>query len=143
MSHQFPKQSAPRRGLSLRAKTTAITLSVILLTTSVVATTSLVQMGRQVEAEQHRAAQSVALGVSRASELALAVGDKKELSRVANTFLRDGNVLFVAVYRGNVGDGRGVGGGVFPGVPVVTAARDVAAWRAFEQGRPPGDDCVV
>src|SRR5438045_575612 len=106
MSHHPPTPAAPRRGLSLRAKTTAITLSVVLLTASVVATTSLVLMGRQVEAEQLRSARSVALGVSRASEFALAVGDTKELSRVANGFLRDGNVLFVAVYRGNNGNGR-------------------------------------
>src|SRR5436190_9903123 len=118
------------RSLSLRTKVTVITLTLIAATVASVATTSLVQMGRQIAAEQRRGAQSLALGVACASELPLAVRDKRELDRLANAFLRDDNVLFIAIF----GDGA---------QPLATAVRDPGAWETYRQTGSGSTSCVV
>jgi len=108
-------------GLSLRTKVTGITVAITVLSLTAVASIGIFQIGREIAAEQHRTADSVALGVARASELAMTVRDTRELSRLANSFLRDDNVLFVAMYA----DGA---------KPLAMAVRDATSWEQFAHG---------
>ena len=84
--------------LTLRSKVTGFTAAITALALGVVATMSIWQIHRQIDAEQHRAAGTVAMSIARASQLALTVGDAKELSRLANSYLHDQDILFVAIY---------------------------------------------
>ncbi len=97
---------------------------------ALVAATGVVQIRRLIAVEQRRGAESVALGVARASELALAVRDARELTRLANSFLRDDNVLFIAIYA----DGT---------EPLATAVRDAAPWDAYRRGNVDRERCVI
>ncbi|MBV8781791.1 MAG: hypothetical protein JO353_10375, partial [Phycisphaerae bacterium] len=108
-------------GLSLRTKVTGISVAITALSLAAVASIGIWQIGREIAAEQHRTADSVALGVARASELPMTVRDAKELSRLANSFLRDDDVLFVAVY----GSGP---------KPLAMAVSDAKAWNEFTRG---------
>ena len=117
-------------GLSLRTKITGITVLITILSLAAVATIGIFEIGREIGAEQHRTADSVALGVARASELAMTVRDTKELSRLANSFLRDDDVLFVGVY----------GGGP---KPLALAVRDGESWEQFLHGGVKKDRGVV
>jgi two-component system, sensor histidine kinase and response regulator len=116
--------------LSLRTKVMIVTGAVITLSLSALATVGIFQMHSQLEAEEARRADSVALGVARAAELAITVRDTKELSRLTNSFLRDQSVLFIAVY----GEGR---------APIATAVRDHTAWEEFLRGGFADDRCVI
>ncbi len=116
--------------LSLRAKVIGISLAITAMALAFSATTSIVQMRYQVDAGQRRAADSVALSVARAGERALTIGDSKELSRLVNSFLRDPNLLFIAVYKGH------------SQLPVV-AIRDSGAWNDYLTGQINTDRCIV
>jgi signal transduction histidine kinase/CheY-like chemotaxis protein/HPt (histidine-containing phosphotransfer) domain-containing protein len=109
-------------GLSLRTKITCITVLTTILSLTAVATLGIFQIGREIASEQHRTADSVALGVARASELAMTVRDGKELTRLANNFLRDENVLFVAIYEPDATK------------PLAMAVRDGTSWEQFCSG---------
>jgi two-component system sensor histidine kinase/response regulator len=117
--------------LSFRTKVAGISAAITILSLAAVATIGILQIGSEVSEEQHRTADSVALGVARASELAMTVRDTKELSRVANTFLHDDNVLFVAVY------GRSTT------KPLAIAVRDATSWQQFLRGNVDKDRGVV
>ena len=66
---------------------TGISLAITVLALAFSATVSILQMRHRIELEESRSADSVALGVARAAELAMNVQDTKELSRLANSFL--------------------------------------------------------
>jgi signal transduction histidine kinase/CheY-like chemotaxis protein/HPt (histidine-containing phosphotransfer) domain-containing protein len=108
-------------GLSLRAKVAGISLAVTIVSLAVVATIGILQMRAQIAVEQYHTTDSVALGVSRASELPMAVRDTKELSRLAASFLRDDDVLFVAMYDEQ-------------SRLLADAVRDEQAWKQFQSG---------
>src|SRR5438270_75426 len=116
--------------LSLRTKATGIALAISMLSLLVVATTGAFQIRGLIVADQHRSADATARGISRASERAMSNGDTKELSRIASTFLRDENTLFIAAY----GDGDKL---------LASAVRDTAAWVAFQAGHLDFESCVV
>src|SRR5436853_317075 len=59
--------------LTLRTKTSSISLAITALSLVAVAATGIVQLRNQIATEQRRTADSVALGFARAAELALAV----------------------------------------------------------------------
>jgi signal transduction histidine kinase/DNA-binding response OmpR family regulator/HPt (histidine-containing phosphotransfer) domain-containing protein len=107
--------------LSLRSKAIGMTVGITTASLALVATTGVIQLRRQIDAEQHRAVDSMALGIARASALAMAVGDKRELSRLASSFLRDENILFIALYSDK-------------GQLLASAVRDFDAWDQFQQG---------
>ncbi len=116
--------------LRLRTKAMIVSLSVATLSLSLVAVAGLLQIRREIASEQHRTADSVAKGVARASQLALSVRDTHELTRVANAFLRDENVLFVAIYADSA-------------QPVASASRDRAAWEGYLRGAVDKNRCIV
>jgi len=116
--------------LSLRSKVMIVTATVITLALSALALVSMLQMRAQLSAEQRRAADSVALGVARSAELAIQVRDGRELSRLANSFLRDPNVMFIAIYGEE-------------GPPLATAVRTHWAWGQFLRGWFSDDSCIV
>ncbi len=107
--------------MSLRAKVTGISLAITVLALAFSATVSILQMRNQIELEESRSADSVALGVARAAELAMNVQDTKELSRLANSFLRNPEIQFIAAY------------GTSP-TPLCVAVRDQKVWDAFQAG---------
>jgi signal transduction histidine kinase/CheY-like chemotaxis protein len=108
--------------LSLRVKATAITLAITTLALALVAGVSVFQIRSQIEAEQKRSVDSLALGVARASELAMTVRDIKELARITSSFLRDQDVQFIAAY----GDKP---------QPLAVAVGDQSAWDAYQSGK--------
>ena len=116
--------------MSLRTRATAITLAITTLSLAVVAAMSLMQIRQQIDEEQHRTADAVALGVSRASELAMTVHDRRELTRLAASFLRDENILFIAVQSER-------------GQTLAKAIRDQAVWAMFVGGVMDTERCVV
>ena len=123
----------PRRwnsNLSLRAKAIGISVAITTLALFTVATVGMLQQKRQIAAEERRAAESMAWGLAHASELAAAVHDTRELSRLAGSFLRDENVLFIAAY----------GGG---SQPLAIAVRDGHAWDLYQRGLTDPRHCVV
>ncbi len=124
----MPRRLATR--MSLRAKVTGISLVIIGLTLALSATISIVQMRYQIEAEQRRSADSIVLGIARASELPMTVGDAKELARLLNSFLRDPELLFIAAYTSDTKS------------PVV-AIRDLQAWQEYSGGKIDPDRCII
>ena len=116
--------------LSLRTKAICMTVGITTASLALVAATGVYQLRRQINAEQHRAADSMALGIARASELAMAVRDKRELSRLADSFLRDENILFIALYTDK-------------GELLTTSVRDLDVWEQFQQGRIDQSKCAI
>jgi HAMP domain-containing protein/ribosomal protein L25 (general stress protein Ctc) len=114
--------------LSLRVKATGLSLTITTLSLAVVATIGILQIRAQIALAQSRSADSVAMGLARAAELSLTVGDRTELSRLTASFLRDENILFAAAY------GKGA-------EPLGLAVRDEKAWNAYQQHLPA--NCVV
>jgi signal transduction histidine kinase/DNA-binding response OmpR family regulator len=124
----MPRRIASR--MSLRAKVTGISLVIIGLTLALSATISILQMRYQIEAEQHRSADSVVLGIARASELSMTVGDTRELSRLLSSFLRDPELLFIAAY---TSDSK----------PPIVAIRDLQAWQDYAAGKIDPERCII
>ncbi len=89
--------------LSLRLKATLIVLSIVGVGLAVATTASVYMMQKLFIAEQERTVQSEVNSFANASELALTVRDHKELERLAKSFARDTDVMFVAIR-----DNRGV-----------------------------------
>ena len=116
--------------LSIRAKVTGISLAITALALASSATVSILQMRHQIAAEESRSADSVALSVARASELAMNVQDTRELSRLANSFLRNEAIEFIAMY------------GTKP-TPLVVAVRDKQMWNQFQAGTLNPDLCIL
>jgi two-component system, sensor histidine kinase and response regulator len=116
--------------LTLRTKTSSISLAITALSLVAVAATGIVQLRNQIAAEQRRTADSVALGFARAAELALSVRDAEELTRLANGFLRDETILFIAAY--------GAGN-----QPLASAVRDQKAWEAYRKGEVDPERCLI
>ncbi|MGC9454238.1 MAG: response regulator [Phycisphaerae bacterium] len=85
-------------GRSLKTKAIAVVLLIVTFALTIAATAAIVQTRYVIAAEQRRTVRSMARSLSRAAELAVAVQDKKELNRLAQSFLREKNVLFVGVY---------------------------------------------
>ncbi len=123
----------PRRltsRMSLRAKVTGISLAITGLTLAISAAISIMQMRSQIEAEQHRSADSIVLGIARASELPMTVSNSSELGRLVNSFLRDPELLFIAAYTRDAKS------------PVV-AIRDLQAWQDYSAGKIDPDRCII
>jgi signal transduction histidine kinase/CheY-like chemotaxis protein/HPt (histidine-containing phosphotransfer) domain-containing protein len=116
--------------LSLRTKISAIALGITTLSLMVVATAGILQIRGQIAAEEHRSADSVALGFAHAAELAITVGDKQELSRLTSSFTQDQNVLFVAAYdaKDNL---------------LASAVRDSQAWDQYQHGKLDSERCLA
>jgi signal transduction histidine kinase/DNA-binding response OmpR family regulator len=120
------KKSCSR--ISLRMKATGLSLVITGLSLALVATTGILQIRAQIELSQSRSADAVAMGLARAAELPLTVGDRTELGRLTASFLRDENILFAAAY------GKG-------SEPMGVAIRDPKAWNSFLNHLPA--NCVV
>jgi len=84
--------------LSLCVKTTIAILMIVAVLQAFLATLMILDSNRHIAEEQSTGAELVAQGVARACELAMAVGDKSELSRSARSFLQNPNTVFVAIY---------------------------------------------
>ena len=108
--------------LSLRSKATLVVLTITTAALAVVAGAGIVQMQRQIIAEEQRTADAVAQGIGNAAELALAVRDERELARMANGCLRDPQILFVAI-----ADAKAK--------ILAKAQRDPQAWQSYLDGR--------
>jgi signal transduction histidine kinase/CheY-like chemotaxis protein len=103
---------------SLRTKAIAVVLLIVTVALAIAATAAIMQTRYVIAAEQRRTVRSMASSLSRAAELAVAVEDKKEIQRLAQSFLRDENVLFVGVYGED-------------GELLVSAAQDRQAWQRY------------
>jgi signal transduction histidine kinase/DNA-binding response OmpR family regulator/HPt (histidine-containing phosphotransfer) domain-containing protein len=114
--------------ISLRMKATGLSLTITALSLAFVATTGILQIRQQIQVAQGHSADAVAMGVARAAELPLTVGDRAELGRLTASFLRDENILFVAAY------GKGE-------EPLGLAVRDEKAWDSYRR-RQTGQ-CVI
>ena len=84
-------------GISLRTKATAAVLAIFLVALGVTAAVSIVQSNHEIAAEQRRSADAISHSLARSAELALAVRDEAELTRLAAGFLWDPNILFIAL----------------------------------------------
>ena len=89
--------SAPRHRLSLRVRATLLVSFFLAAGLGVAAMTSIWRMNELVSSGQQRSADSMSRSLANAAELPLAVRDVKELNRLANAYLWDANVLFVAI----------------------------------------------
>jgi PAS domain S-box-containing protein len=87
--------------LTLRSKATAAVALVILLALLAVAVCDVIQMRRLAAVQEHQTVEAVAQGLANACELALAVRDERELSRLAERCMRDEQILLIAVYDNN------------------------------------------
>jgi signal transduction histidine kinase/DNA-binding response OmpR family regulator len=120
---------SPRRAWSLRTKALLVTLGVLLTGLTLLAVVSTFQVNRLINAAQTHEATSLAKSLAASCELPLSVLDKQELQRLANRFLANDNVAFIAVRdaRGNL---------------LATAIADARAWqRSLAPG--PGDPRIV
>jgi signal transduction histidine kinase/DNA-binding response OmpR family regulator/HPt (histidine-containing phosphotransfer) domain-containing protein len=116
--------------MSLRTKAITMTVGITTMSLALVAATGVLQLRRQINTEQNRAADSMALAIARASELAMAVRDKHELARLCGSFLRDENILFIALYTDK-------------GQLLTSSVRDIEAWEQFQHGRVDRARCAV
>jgi len=106
--------------LSLRVKATAVILLVIAVALGIAASTAAVQTSQLVATGEQGVVSAMAKSLAEASELPLAVKDKAELSRLANSFLWNKNILFVAIF-----DNKGQ--------QLACAIRDESAWQAYRR----------
>jgi two-component system sensor histidine kinase/response regulator len=116
--------------LSLRAKISGIALAITTLSLLVVASAGVLQLRAQIAAEEHRSAESVALGFANSAELEITVGNKPELDHMAASFIRDANVLFVAAYDSNH-------------KLLASAARDQSAWEEYQKNPKDSERFVI
>jgi signal transduction histidine kinase/DNA-binding response OmpR family regulator/HPt (histidine-containing phosphotransfer) domain-containing protein len=116
--------------LSLRTKISGIALAITMLSLLVVATAGILQIRGQIAAEEHRSADSIALGFGHAAELAITAGDKQELSRLTSSFTQDQNILFAAAYdaKDNL---------------LASSVRDAQAWDQYRHGTLDAERCLT
>jgi len=115
---------------SLRTKAAVLVLTITLLALSVATIAGLIEMHRLFAAGNRGDATALAEGIGHAAEMALAFGDQQELSRLADGFLRNDQVLFVAFF-----DGKGT--------LLAHASRDSSAWEAYTENNIRSEDFVV
>ena len=111
--------SEPRASMSLLSKATLLTVVVLVVALSAMATTSIIQADRFLSAAQDHEAEALAKSMAAACELPLSVLDKTELDRLMRRFVAHGDVVFVAILdqQGNV---------------QASAANQESAWRRFQ-----------
>ena len=109
------------RKRTLRFKATLVALTVITFTLTVMALASIIYMHRWITEEQERDINAVVQSLARSCELALAVQDLDELGRLANGYLSDPSVAFIAVYNQN-------------GEIIVHARQNESAWTTYRKG---------
>ncbi len=116
--------------LSLRAKVSGIALAITTLSLTVVATAGILQIRAQISVEEHRSADSVAMGFARAAELEITVGNKPELERMTASFIRDQSILFIAAYdeKNHL---------------LASAARDPGVWDQYLKQMLSSEKCVI
>jgi HAMP domain-containing protein len=108
--------------LTLRTKATIVVCCVMIVGLGTVAAVGLQQTRSTIAANEMRTADAAAGSLARTAELAMAVGDMRELSRLATRSLDDREIVLVAVYDGAA-------------KLLTKASRDPAAWDAYTQGR--------
>jgi ammonium transporter, Amt family len=84
--------------LSLRSKATIAVALVTITTLITVAGIGVLQMRRLVANQEHETVDAVAQGIGHAAELSLAVRDERELARLSERFMRNDQILMIAVY---------------------------------------------
>lgn len=111
--------SEPRASMSLRTKATLLTVVVLVIALSAMATTSIIQADRFLSAAQRHEAEALAKSMGAACELPLSVLDKTELNRLMRRFVAHSDVVFVAILdqQGNV---------------QASAANQDSPWRRFQ-----------
>ena len=109
---------SPRTSMSVRAKAILLTLVVLLLALSAMATTSVVQADRFLTSAQRHEAEALAKSMAAACELPLSVLDRTELDRLMLRFVAHDHVVFVAVLDES-GDVR------------ASATNEQGTWRRF------------
>jgi len=116
--------------LSLRAKATLVVLTVTVLALAVVTASSIIQMRHMIVADERETVETIAQGVGHASELAMTVHDEHELSRVADAFLKNDEILFIALYDNS-------------GRLLAHSVRNANAWATFERQDADSQDFIV
>jgi len=84
--------------LSLWVRATMLGTALLALGLTIAACSSIALMNRSVETEYRHNANAIAIGVAGASELPLAVEDVDSLDHLAQSFLKNSNVIFIAIY---------------------------------------------
>jgi signal transduction histidine kinase/ActR/RegA family two-component response regulator len=118
------------RNSGLRVKATLLLLVVVIAVQAVSALITIVETNRRLAIEQHAAADSIAMSLSQAAELALAVGDRTELERLAAGALRQSETVFVFVFDTS-------------NRTLVRASRDNDLAIAFERGQDTATRAIV
>jgi signal transduction histidine kinase/DNA-binding response OmpR family regulator len=116
--------------LTLRAKAIITVLGATCLALVIGTTASILQTNRLTEADQKRTVDAISQSLARASELALAVKDKKELNRLVESYLWDSDIEFVAIY--NEQDQL-----------EASAVANPESWRLYQNRQPSRDQFVV
>src|ERR1041385_90918 len=116
--------------LSLRVKAIALVLLATIPALGIVAASGIQQVRRQITVSQNRTVQTVAQYLASASELALAVRDTHELTRIARTGLGDEQTLFVAVYDAHEN-------------LLASAVRDQATWERYKKHALQESDAIL
>jgi len=106
---------------SLRNKATLFVLMVTVSALLLIAGVGVYQMQRLVNDDGQRTVRAVAQGISHAAELALAVRDEQELTRLANGAMQDQQFLLIAIYDAN-------------GKLLAKSARTPPLWDAYAHG---------
>ncbi|MCP3956421.1 MAG: response regulator [bacterium] len=109
-----------RSGSGLRTKVVAMVLAITALALGITAVASIRSMNQFIAGAEQRSADATARGLAEACELALAVGDKSELERLARGFSNDPRLLFIAIY-----DDRDR--------LLSSAVRDAGNWQLYRQ----------
>ena len=115
-----------RNKFGLRLKVTWVGLSGTILALSMATAAVMFQIRWLITYEQGEAARMIAQGIGDAAELALAVRDQSELERLADGFMRNKQVLFIALYDK-------------AGKCLARSVRDANAWNVYDRHAPGGD----
>ncbi len=118
------------QGFSLQAQAIAVVLTGTIVILAISTTVNILQSNRLITSGQQVNATSMATGMARAAELAMAVQDEIELTRLLRTFMHDNHILFAAIYSHN-------------SKLVVTETRDEAAWLKYASNEYTKDDCFI
>ena len=83
--------------LSMKTKVILLVLSVIIVALSIIAVSGTIFMHYWITDEQHQDVNAIAQNLAQSCELALAVQDVDELQRLADGYMWDPFVLFIAI----------------------------------------------
>jgi signal transduction histidine kinase/DNA-binding response OmpR family regulator len=116
--------------MGLRLKATLVVLAGTIVALLIAAGSGIIQVRKLIAADERQTVEAIAQGMAHASELALAVGDQRELAHLTDGFLSNDKIVFVAIYDQS-------------GQLIAHSQRDQAAWDEYSRDHSEGRTFIL